>query len=145
MIRTPGPGASGICSSLLRQGLILKTTERRSSISSGFPLMPPVFPSGSGRLELLRSWRIRQHFRDLRLRRLRREHGFYSLWRLLVNIAIQDKSENIPPNVAGDFMRAILDGTPYPQTLLQAALRRIHSDTENRVKPVRAADKGISQ
>lgn len=36
-------------------------------------------------------------------------------------------------------MRAILEGTPYPATLLQAALRRIRSDTEYRVKPVRAA------
>ena len=36
-------------------------------------------------------------------------------------------------------MRSILNGTPYPATLLQAVLRRIHGDTENRVKPVRAA------
>ena len=68
-----------------------------------------------------------------------KEPVYYSLWRLLANVATQDKSENIPPNVAGDFMRAILAGTPYPTTLLQAALRRIHSDTENRVKPIRAA------
>ena len=36
-------------------------------------------------------------------------------------------------------MRSIIEGTPYPSTLLQAALRRIKSDTEFRVKPVRAA------
>jgi CRISPR-associated protein Csd1 len=36
-------------------------------------------------------------------------------------------------------MCSIIDGTPYPATLLQAVLRRIRSDTENRVKPVRAA------
>ena len=36
-------------------------------------------------------------------------------------------------------MRAILTGAPYPATLLQAVLRRIKSDTVNRVKPVRAA------
>lgn len=36
-------------------------------------------------------------------------------------------------------MRSILSGTPYPATLLQAALRRIRSDTKERVKPVRAA------
>jgi CRISPR-associated protein Csd1 len=36
-------------------------------------------------------------------------------------------------------MRSILEGTPYPATLLLAALRRIRSDTQNRVKPVRAA------
>lgn len=83
--------------------------------------------------------RIRQHFNDLRIVKPPQEPEFYSLWRLLVNIAPQDKSENIPPNVAGDFMRSILDGTPYPQTLLQSALRRIRSDTENRVKPVRVA------
>jgi CRISPR-associated protein Csd1 len=83
--------------------------------------------------------RIRQHFEDLRIVKSEREPEYYSLWRLLVNIATQDKSENIPPNIAGEFMRSILNGTPYPATLLQAALRRIHSDTENRVKPVRAA------
>jgi CRISPR-associated protein Csd1 len=85
------------------------------------------------------SGRIRQYFEDLRIVKPPKEPEFYSLWRLLVNIATQDKSENIPPNVAGDFMRSILDGTPYPQTLLQSALRRIRSDTENRVKPARAA------
>ena len=83
--------------------------------------------------------RIRQHFNDLSIVKSPKEPEFYSLWRLLVNVATQDKSENIPPNVAGDFMRSILDGAPYPQTLLQSALRRIRSDTENRVKPVRAA------
>lgn len=83
--------------------------------------------------------KIRQHFEDLDIVKPPSEPQYYSIWRILVNIAIQDKSENIPPNIAGDFMRSILDGTPYPATLLQAALRRIHSDTENRVKPVRAA------
>jgi len=83
--------------------------------------------------------RIRQHFEDLHIVKSEREPKYYSLWRLLVNIATQDKSENIPPNLAGEFMRSILNGTPYPATLLQAALRRIRSDTENRVKPVRAA------
>lgn len=83
--------------------------------------------------------RIRQHFEDLEIVKPPREPEFYSIWRLLVNVATQDKSENIPPNVAGDFMRSILNGNLYPQTLLQAALRRIRSDTEYRVKPVRAA------
>jgi CRISPR-associated protein Csd1 len=85
------------------------------------------------------SKRIRQHFLDLDIIKPPKEPIYYSLWRVLVNISSQDKSENIPPNIAGDFMRSILEGVPYPATLLQAALRRIHSDTENRVKPVRAA------
>lgn len=83
--------------------------------------------------------RIRQHFEDLRVIKPPQEPEFYSLWRLLVNVAVQDKSENIPPNVAGDFMRAILNGTSYPESLLQAVLRRIRSDPESRVKPPRAA------
>lgn len=83
--------------------------------------------------------RIRQHFEDLRIVKPPHEPEFYSLWRLLVNIAVQDKSENIPPNVAGDFMRSILNGTPYPEILLQTAVRRIKSDPENRVKSSRAA------
>ena len=83
--------------------------------------------------------RIRQHFEDFAVIKPPKEPEYYSLWRILVNIAIQDKSENIPPNLAGDFMRAILAGTPYPATLLQAVIRRIGSDAANRVKPVRAA------
>ncbi|MCM1567164.1 MAG: type I-C CRISPR-associated protein Cas8c/Csd1, partial [Dehalobacter sp.] len=83
--------------------------------------------------------RIRQYFDDFMIIKPPKEPEFYSIWRILVNIAAQDKSENIPPNLAGDFMRSILDGTPYPATLIHAVLRRIRSDTENRVKPIRAA------
>ncbi len=83
--------------------------------------------------------RICQYFEDFAIVKPPKEPEYYSLWRILVNIATQDKSENIPPNLAGDFMRAILEGTPYPATLLQAALRRIRSDVDQRVKPVRAA------
>jgi CRISPR-associated protein Csd1 len=82
---------------------------------------------------------IRKHFQDLEIVKPKSEPTYYSLWRLLVNTAVQDKSENIPPNIEGDFMRAIITGTTYPATLLQAVLRRIKSDTKNRVKPVRAA------
>jgi CRISPR-associated protein Cas8c/Csd1, subtype I-C/DVULG len=85
------------------------------------------------------SERIRQHFEDLFIVKPPSEPEYYSLWRLLVNAAIQDKSENIPPNLAGEFMRAIMEGRPYPATILQQTLRRIQSDAENRVKPVRAA------
>lgn len=83
--------------------------------------------------------RIREYFDDFAIVKPPKEPEYYSIWRILVNIATQDKSENIPPNLAGDFMRSILNGTPYPATLLQAVLRRIRSDTENRVKPIRAA------
>lgn len=87
------------------------------------------------------SERISQHFEDLSIVKPPSEPEYYSLWRLLVNVAIQDKSEDIPPNLAGEFMRSIMEdrNKPYPATILQQALRRIQSDAENRVKPVRAA------
>ncbi|WP_211093523.1 type I-C CRISPR-associated protein Cas8c/Csd1 [Cohnella fermenti] len=83
--------------------------------------------------------RIKQYFEDFAIVKPPTEPEFYSVWRILVNLAIQDKTENIPPNLAGQFMNSILEGTPYPITLLQAVLRRIRSDPEKRVKPVRAA------
>lgn len=83
--------------------------------------------------------RIRQYFEDFSIVKPPKEPLYYSIWRILVNIATQDRSENIPPNLAGEFMRSIMEGTPYPATLLQGVLRGIRSDTENRVKPVRAA------
>jgi CRISPR-associated protein Csd1 len=49
-------------------------------------------------------------------------------WRLLVETAPQRKSENVPPNLAGEWMRAILAGAPYPMTLLSTLLMRLRAD-----------------
>jgi CRISPR-associated protein Csd1 len=76
------------------------------------------------------SARIRQHFEDLEIIHASFEKPYLSLFRLLVATASQGKSENIPPNLAGEFMRATLAGLPYPQTLLQAAVRRIRAERE---------------
>lgn len=76
------------------------------------------------------SARIRQHFQDLEIAHASYEKPYLSLFRLLVSTATQGKSENIPPNLAGEFMRAILAGTPYPHTLLQAVVRRICAERE---------------
>lgn len=76
------------------------------------------------------SARIRQHFADLEITHASYEKSYLSLFRLLVATASLGKSENIPPNLAGEFMRAILDGLPYPQTMLQAAVRRIRAERE---------------
>jgi CRISPR-associated protein Csd1 len=51
-----------------------------------------------------------------------------AIWRYLREIALLGKSENIPPNQAGDWMRAILSGTRYPMTLLSSVLMRIRAD-----------------
>ncbi|MDP3244955.1 MAG: type I-C CRISPR-associated protein Cas8c/Csd1, partial [bacterium] len=66
---------------------------------------------------------IRQHFEDIEIVRPPNQPKYLSLFRLLVSTALQGKSDNIQPNLAGDFMRAILAGTPYPATLLSSALR----------------------
>lgn len=51
-----------------------------------------------------------------------------ALWRLLLELAVQGKRENVPPGLAGEWMRAILTGGRYPQSLMAAALMRIRSD-----------------
>ena len=54
--------------------------------------------------------------------------GWPPLWRYLVELASQGKRENVPPLVAGEWLRAILAGTPYPLTLLSAVLMRMRAD-----------------
>ena len=81
--------------------------------------------------------RIRQHFDDLRIAHGPKERDHFALWRLLVSTAALGKSENVAPNLAGDTMRAILDGRPYPATLLAAVVRRIKAEHE--ITHVRAA------
>ncbi len=51
-----------------------------------------------------------------------------SISQLLSSTAVEGKSDKIQPNLEGDFMRAILEGLPYPQTLLSAAIRRIRAE-----------------
>ena len=54
--------------------------------------------------------------------------GWLPLWRYLVELAAQGKRENVPPLIAGEWMRAILTGQPYPMTLLSNTLMRIRAD-----------------
>jgi len=81
--------------------------------------------------------RFKQHFNDLRMVHGPKDKDYFSLWRLFVSTAALGKSENITPNLAGDTMRAILEGLPYPATLLQATIRRIRAEHE--ITHVRAA------
>lgn len=76
------------------------------------------------------SQRIAQHFKDLQICHAPHERDYLSMWWLLTRISAQGKTENIPPNLAGDWMRSILAGRPYPDSLFQAALRRIHAERE---------------
>lgn len=81
---------------------------------------------------------IRQHFDDLAIVRSPREPEYLPLWRLLKATAAQGESKNIPPPLASETLRAILAGTPYPQTLLVATLQRIRAE-QGAVNHVRAA------
>jgi CRISPR-associated protein Csd1 len=51
-----------------------------------------------------------------------------SIQRLLVKTtALQEKFDNIPPQLAGEVTRSVLTGSPYPRTLLSAAIRRLRA------------------
>ncbi len=50
------------------------------------------------------------------------------IWRLLVKTtAVQEKFENVPPLLAGELVRAILSGEPYPRTWFMAAIMRLRA------------------
>jgi len=69
------------------------------------------------------------HYRDLRLDSPRQEQP--SIWRCLLETAstkVKNRSEHVPPQLAGDMLRAILTGHAYPQTLLSTILMRLRSD-----------------
>jgi len=83
------------------------------------------------------SARIKQHFEDLCIVRAQHEQEYLPLFLLLISIAVQNKSENIPPNLAGELMKSILEGVPYPHALLAAAVRR--NKAEQKVTYPRAA------
>jgi len=53
---------------------------------------------------------------------------FLSLLQLLSSTATAGKIDNLPPNVAGDFARAVMMGGNYPRTLLANAVRRCKAE-----------------
>lgn len=84
--------------------------------------------------------RIAQHFDDLALVRGGPNDARYpSLFRLLTAVALQNKADNIPPNLGGAVVDAILAGphVPYPSLWLNAAVGRCRA--EQTVNHLRAA------
>jgi CRISPR-associated protein Csd1 len=73
--------------------------------------------------------RYLEHVERLRIEPAPREAA-PSMWRMLVETAVLRKTENIQPNLAGEWLRAILSGTPYPRTLLSALIMRLRADHE---------------
>ncbi|NWG32391.1 MAG: type I-C CRISPR-associated protein Cas8c/Csd1 [Rhodocyclaceae bacterium] len=83
--------------------------------------------------------RLRRHFDDLDVVRGPNDPRHLSLFRLLTAISVQGKADNIPPNLGGEIVRAVLNGedTPYPAALLNGAVGRCRA--EQRVTHARAA------
>jgi len=73
---------------------------------------------------------------DMRIEPPPRE-GYPPIWRYLQETAVLGKRENVPPNLAGELMRAILSGNRFPLTLLSAVLTRIRAD--GRIDALRAS------
>lgn len=81
--------------------------------------------------------RIRDHWQDMAIAPPPKVWP-PSAWHLLIETAAQHKSENIPPLLGGELMRAILNGTRYPRSLMSAILIRIRAE-QGEVTPMRAA------
>lgn len=74
--------------------------------------------------------RIAQHFEDLALVRGPHDAQYPSLFRLLTAVALQNKADNIPPNLGGAIVDAIFSGpnVPYPALWLNAAVTRCRAE-----------------
>ncbi len=71
---------------------------------------------------------IGQHFDDIEITAPPKWSPYLSISSLLRAVAVRDDLDTVPPNLAGDIMKAILAGTSYPSSLLAAAVRRVRAE-----------------
>lgn len=77
------------------------------------------------------AWRLGQHLEDISLvRQFENQPEFPPMWLMLRETAAQGKAENIPPQLAGEVTRALLEGSAYPRSLLAALIGRVRADGE---------------
>lgn len=83
--------------------------------------------------------RILTYFEDLNMARGKHDAEHPSLFRLLTAVSAQAKADNIPPNLGGAVVDAVLAGpsVPYPSLWLNAAVNRCRA--EQTVNYLRAA------
>ena len=81
--------------------------------------------------------KIKQHFDDFQIIHGPKDHEHLSLYQILSATALEYKMDNVPPNLAASVIESILDGSPYPVTLLHQCVRRIRA--EQQVNRARAA------
>lgn len=75
---------------------------------------------------------IRRHYEDIAITAPNYDKWEHlPLWKLLSETVNQKTSDKSPsPQLSGDVLRAILSGTPYPATLLNAVQQRIRAEGE---------------
>jgi len=91
--------------------------------------------------------RIKQHFDDLDIIKADYEKPYCTLNELLASISIETKDfrkpsavyykgkfYDVPPNLAEAVIRSILNGTPYPDTILHQCFRRIRAEIARKDK-----------
>lgn len=84
--------------------------------------------------------KIAMHYNDMEIVGLERIGGIISPWRTLKAIAVQEDAKNIPPLFGGQFLKTILSGQMYPQTVYIAAIMRCRTGGEHGgVNTIRAA------
>jgi len=88
--------------------------------------------------------RLKQHIEDLAITHSTGTDSALPVRKLLLSIAPQEKDDNIPPNLAGEMMRAILEGSSYPLTVLQAAIRRIRAGQAKKNKKTGKSEPNVS-
>ena len=71
--------------------------------------------------------RLGQHWKDLHIEP-EPWRAPPAVWRLLLETAVQGKSQNVPPVLGGLLVNAILRGGRYPRSLLTGVLMRMRSD-----------------
>jgi len=79
------------------------------------------------------SRKIATHFHDLEIEHRNFARDTFSIKALLKSIAPFNDIEHIPPSLIGDWMRAILSGAPYPDSLYQLAIRKSKSHRSNKI------------
>jgi CRISPR-associated protein Csd1 len=81
--------------------------------------------------------RIKRHFDDFSIDHRDDKPEYLSLTQILRSTALENKITNVPPNIAGEFVRSVLTGYSYPVTLFNMAIRR--NRAERQVSRGRAA------
>lgn len=72
---------------------------------------------------------IRRYLTQVRIQRpFNKGEGAYPLRTYLRSLAALGDEKNLPPQLAGALYMAILEGTPFPRTVLEAATRRTRAE-----------------